>query len=469
MEGTGDMSLSDRLAEARRARSADQSAEPRGGDLAAGLARARRSVDPFAELKRTVHQTLLENIGPQLYDARLTQSELEQRVRLTLSEVLAADDTPLTVSDRARIAQDIADDILGYGPIEPYLRDPDITEVMVNGPDSIYVERGGRIFNVEGQFNDENHLRRTIDKIVGRVGRRVDESSPMVDARLPDGSRINAVIPPLALDGSLLTIRKFSNDPYSVEDLVSFGTLTQPVADLLRACVKGRLNILVSGGTGAGKTTTLNVLSSFIPEDERVITIEDAAELQLNQQHVLRLEARPPNIESRGEVTIRDLVRNALRMRPDRIVVGEIRDAAALDMLQAMNTGHDGSISTVHANTPRDALHRVETMVLLAGFDLPIRAIREQVASAIDVIIQQTRFKEGSRHVTHVTEVVGMEGDVITLQDLFLFDHGMGFGEDGRSLGTLRSTGISPRFADKLSHHGVTLPPGLFTFERFGG
>ena len=462
------MSLSDRLAEARRARSADASTEQRS-DVKAGVSRGRRSTDPFAELKRTVHQTLLESIGPQLYDSRLTQSELEQRVRLTLSEVLAADDTPLTVSDRARIAQDIADDILGYGPIEPYLRDPDITEVMVNGPDSIYVERGGRIFGVEGQFNDESHLRRTIDKIVGRVGRRVDESSPMVDARLPDGSRVNAIIPPLALDGSILTVRKFSSDPYTDEDLVSFGTLTQPVADFLRACVKGRLNILVSGGTGAGKTTTLNVLSSFIPEEERVITIEDAAELQLNQQHVLRLEARPPNIESRGEVTIRDLVRNALRMRPDRIVVGEIRDAAALDMLQAMNTGHDGSISTVHANSPRDALHRVETMVLLAGFDLPIRAIREQVASAIDLVIQQTRFKEGSRHVTHVTEVVGMEGDVITLQDLFLFDHAMGFDETGRSLGTLRSTGISPRFAEKLSRHGITIPPGLFTFERFGG
>jgi pilus assembly protein CpaF len=291
----------------------------------------------------------------------------------------------------------------------------------------------------------------------------------MADARLPDGARVNAIIPPLAIDGPVLSIRRFGGSPLRVKDMVAINSATPEMLAFLAACVKAKLNCLVSGGTGTGKTTMLNALSSFIPDGERVITIEDAAELQLNQQHVLRLEARPPNIESRGEVTIRDLVRNALRMRPDRIVVGEIRDAAALDMLQAMNTGHDGSISTVHANSPRDALHRVETMVLLAGFDLPIRAIREQVASAIDVVIQQTRFKEGSRHVTHVTEVVGMEGDVITLQDLFLFDHAMGFDETGRSLGTLRSTGISPRFVEKLSRHGITIPPGLFTFERFGG
>jgi pilus assembly protein CpaF len=291
----------------------------------------------------------------------------------------------------------------------------------------------------------------------------------MVDARLPDGSRVNAVVPPLALDGSLLTVRKFATDPYRIEDLIGFGTVTRTVADFLDACVRGKLNILVSGGTGAGKTTTLNVLSSFIPEDERIVTIEDAAELQLHQDHVLRLEARPPNIEGRGEVKVRDLVRNSLRMRPDRIVVGEVRDAAALDMLQAMNTGHDGSICTVHANTPRDVLARVETMVLMAGVDLPVRAIREQVSSAIDLVVQQTRFKDGTRHITHVTEVVGMEGDVITLQDLFMFDHGAGFDENGRSLGTLKSTGLRPKFLDKLAAGGVRVDPSIFAFEKFAG
>ncbi|MGH8891902.1 MAG: CpaF family protein [Actinomycetes bacterium] len=460
------MSLADRLAAAKRERGVVATEQPDG--FAAHAPRPRRSADPFAELKRTVHQTLLDNLGPKLYDARLTQSELEQKVRQTLQEVLAQDETPLTVADRARIAQEIADDILGYGPLEPYLRDPDITEVMVNGYDSIFIERAGRILPVEGTFTDEGHLRRTIDKIVARVGRRVDESSPMVDARLPDGSRVNAVIPPLAIDGSMLTVRKFSTDPYMVEDLIGFGTMTRTVADFLEQCVRGKLNILVAGGTGAGKTTTLNVLSSFIPGDERVITIEDAAELQLHQEHVLRLEARPPNIEGKGEVKIRDLVRNSLRMRPDRIVVGEIRDAAALDMLQAMNTGHDGSICTVHANTPRDVLSRVETMVLMAGVDLPVRAIREQVSNAIDLLVQQARFKDGTRHITHVTEIVGMEGDVITLQDIFLFDHTAGFDESGRSLGSLKSTGLRPKFIEKLAAGGVVVDPTVFAFEKFG-
>ena len=414
-----------------------------------------------------VHQQLLETLGPKLYDARMTQTDLEAKVRATLQEVLAQEETPLTVADRTRIAQEVSDDILGYGPIEPYLRDTDITEIMVNGFDDIWVERAGLIYKVDGAFTNESHLRRTIDKIVARVGRRVDESSPMVDARLPDGSRVNAVIPPLALDGSLLTIRKFSTDPYTYEDLINFGSLSRATADFLNACVRGRLNILVSGGTGAGKTTTLNVLSSFIPEEERIITIEDSAELQLNQEHVLRLESRPPNIEGRGEVKIRDLVRNSLRMRPDRIVVGEVRDAAALDMLQAMNTGHDGSICTVHANAPRDSLARIETMVLMAGVDLPIRAIREQVSSALDLIVHQTRFKDGSRRITHITEVVGMEGDTITLQDVFKFDHGMGFDENGRSLGIMKSTGLRPKFLGQLSDHGVQVDPELFAFEQF--
>jgi pilus assembly protein CpaF len=462
------MSLSDRLTEARRARGTEPTPDRDALGRSGAAPRTPRGIDPFAELKREVHRSLLETLGPHLYDSRLSQSELEQRVRITLQEVLSKEETPLTVTDRARIAQEIADDILGYGPLEPYLRDPDVTEVMVNGFDQIYVERAGRIYSVDARFTDEAHLRRTIDKIVGRVGRRVDEASPMVDARLQDGSRVNAIIPPLAVDGCALTIRKFSSDPYQVDDLVGFGTMTRAVSDFLEACVRGRLNILVSGGTGAGKTTTLNVLSAFIPDDERIITIEDAAELQLHQEHVIRLEARPPNIEGRGEITVRDLVRNALRMRPDRIVVGEVRDAAALDMLQAMNTGHDGSISTVHSNSPRDTLARIETLVLFAGYELPLHAIREQVSSAVDLIVHQARFKDGTRHVTHLSEVVGMEGDIITLQDLFAFDHQLGFDEQGRSLGLLKSTGLRPKFLDKLTAAGVQVDPRLFAFEKFG-
>jgi pilus assembly protein CpaF len=459
-------SLGNRLAEARRVR-ATTTTTPTAAEAIPAQSRRRRSQDPFSELKREVHQSLLEALGPQLYDSKMSAAELESSVRDTLRDVLQTEQTPLTTADRNKIAQEVADDILGYGPIEPFLRDPEITEVMVNGFDSIYIERGGRIVAVDAAFTDEAHLRRTIDKIVARVGRRIDEASPMVDARLRDGSRVNAVVPPLALDGAVLTIRKFSAEPFEADDLIGFGTMSAEVAQLLAKCVEGRLNILVSGGTGAGKTTTLNVLSSFIPADERIVTIEDAAELQLAQEHVIRLEARPPNIEGRGEITVRDLVRNALRMRPDRIVVGEVRDAAALDMLQAMNTGHDGSISTVHANSPRDALHRVETMVLMAGVDLPMRAIREQIASAVDLVIQQTRFKDGSRRITHVSEVAGMEGDVITLQDLFLYDHGMGFDADGNALGTLKSTGLRPRFLDKLEEHNVHLDPAIFRFQKF--
>jgi pilus assembly protein CpaF len=422
-----------------------------------------RQADPFAEVKRSVHEALLEVLGPQLYDVQLDQRELELQVMQTLQAVLQRDETPLTMADRSKIAQEIADEILGYGPLEPYLRDAEVSEIMVNGHDQIYVERSGKLYPVPTAFADEAHLRRTIDKIVARVGRRVDESSPMVDARLPDGSRVNAVVPPVALDGSLLTIRKFAVDPFSVQDLVSFGTLTPQVAELLDACVRGRLNVVIGGGTGSGKTTTLNVLSSFVPVDERIVTIEDAAELQLRQVHVLRLESRPPSLEDRGEVAIRDLVRNALRMRPDRIIIGEVRDGAALDMLQAMNTGHDGSITTLHSNSPRDSLARLETMVLMAEMDLPQRAIREQMASAIDLIIHQARMKDGSRRITHVTEVEGMESDVITLLDVFGFDYSAGVDHEGKHRGTLRATGLRPRFIDTLADRGITLSPSVWT------
>jgi len=419
------------------------------------------------ELRQKIHHHLIDELGPLLYDRRLSEDDLRVRVQDQLQKALAKEKAPLSAADKAQLVQDITDDIIGYGPIDRYLKEEEITEVMVNGPHSIYVERAGKIEPVPAQFVDEDHLRRIIDKIVAAVGRRIDEATPMVDARLPDGSRVNAVVHPLAIGGPFLTIRKFSTDPYTVEDLITFGTMNPATARFLEACVVGRLNCIVSGGTGTGKTTTLNVLSSFIPDDERIVTVEDAKELQLHQDHVLPMEARPPNIEGRGQVTIRDLVRNSLRMRPDRIVVGEVRGGEALDMLQAMNTGHDGSITTVHANSPRDALARIETMTLMAGFDLPIRAIREQMSSALDVIVHLTRLRDGTRRITHVTEVQGMEGDVVTLQDVFLFDYGMGIDQNGRFKGHLKATGIRPRFAEKLQDLGVKLGAELFATEGF--
>jgi pilus assembly protein CpaF len=448
------MSLAERLEQGRQSKQAGKGPEAQPGPV--------HVIDPFAKVKASVHQGLIDSLGPQLYDPHLKQSDLEQRVRLTLQTVLEGESTPLSSADRTRISQEVADEILGHGPLEPLLRDPEVTEIMVNGPHQIFIERAGKIYPVAATFTNEAHLRRTIDKIVGRVGRRVDESQPMVDARLADGSRVNAVVPPIALDGSILTIRKFSTDPFTDRDLISFGTFTPAVRDVLQACVLGRLNIIISGGTGSGKTTLLNVMSRYIPHDERIVTIEDAAELQLNQAHVLRLESRPPNIEGKGQIAIRDLVRNSLRMRPDRIIVGEVRDGAALDMLQAMNTGHDGSITTVHANTPRDSLSRLETMVLMAGIDLPIRAIRDQVAGAIDLIIQQARLRDGTRRITAITEVAGMEGDVITLQDLFTFDYSAGRDEHGRFLGSLRSTGLRPKFSQNLLDLGIELPTSAF-------
>ncbi|MFX4287858.1 CpaF family protein [Janibacter sp. G349] len=453
--------LADRLDRVRQAREA---AAPTAQQQARSRVSpgARRREDPFAGVKGRVHQALLESLGPRLYDPNLTEAELAAQVRATLQTVIDSEETPLTQADRTKIAQDVSDDILGHGPLEPYLRDPDVTEIMVNGPEDIFIERGGRIEPAPARFVDDGHLRRTIDKIVSRVGRRVDESSPMVDARLPDGSRVNAVLPPVAIDGSMLTIRKFAADPFTDEDLIAMGTMSRPVRDFLAACVEGRRNIIISGGTGSGKTTTLNVVSAFLPEEERIVTIEDAAELQLHQRHVLRMESRPPNIEARGEISIRDLVRNSLRMRPDRIIVGEVRDGAALDMLQAMNTGHDGSLTTIHANSPRDSLARLETMVLMAGIELPVRAIREQVAGAVDLIVQQSRLKDGSRRIVAITEVIGMEGEMITLQDLFTFDYAAGRDHDGRYLGTMIPTGIRPAFASDLSDLGVDLPMHLF-------
>ena len=387
----------------------------------------------MGELRGRLHFKVVEELGPTLYDRGMSDAELRLRVLEMLEWAVDQEQgLPLTSADRRALLNEIASDVLGYGPIDPLINDPDVTEVMANGPYDVYYEKSGRILRSDVRFVDEVHLRRIIDKIVGQIGRRVDEATPMVDARLPDGSRVNAIISPLAIGGPFLTIRKFAVDPYQEADLINFGTLTQRTADFLRACVRGRLNILISGGTGSGKTTTLNVVSAYIPGDERIITVEDAAELQLHQEHVLTLESRPANIEGQGQVTIRDLVKNTLRMRPDRIVVGEVRDAAALDMLQAMNTGHDGSLTTVHSNSPRDTLSRIETMVLMAGFDLPVRAIREQVASAVDLIVHVSRLKDGTRRVTHVTEVEGMEGEIITLQDLLLFDYGMGVDDDGR-------------------------------------
>ena len=432
--------------------------------LADRLAKAQQK-DRIAEVRVRVQERLVEVLGPRLYDSTLSDNELEGLVHQRLRELLDEEETPLSAQEKLLVVRQIGDSVLGLGPLEPFVRDPDVTEIMVNGWDTIYVERAGKLYWTGTKFHDEGQLRRTIDKIVAKVGRRVDEASPYVDARLPDGSRVNAIIPPLSIDGPALTIRKFATDPYQADDLVEFGTMTSPVSQFLEACVRGRVNVLVAGGTGAGKTTTLNVISSFIPDDERILTIEDAAELKLQQPHVVRLESRPPNIEGKGQITIRDLVRNSLRMRPDRIVVGEVRGAEALDMLQAMNTGHDGSVSTIHCNSPRDALSRLETITMMAGMELSNRAIREQIASAIQLIVYQQRLKDGTRRFTHVTEVAGMEGEVITLQDIFLFDFSAGIDEEGRFKGRLKSTGLRPKFLDKLAERGVYVEPELFALE----
>jgi pilus assembly protein CpaF len=419
-------------------------------------------VDALAGLKQRAALALFERMGTRFGDSSASEEELRASAVEELSAVIDEEQVPLTPEERRRLIREIADEVMGLGPLQRLLEDPSVTEIMVNRFDQIYIERNGHLSLTGSQFSSDDHLRKVIERIVSKVGRRIDESSPLVDARLEDGSRVNAIIPPLAVNGPSLTIRKFSHVPLTVRNLIEWGSITVEMAELLSACVKARLNIIVSGGTGTGKTTLLNVLSSFIPEDDRIVTIEDAVELQLQQEHVVRLESRPPNIEGKGAVGIRELVRNSLRMRPDRIIVGEVRSGESLDMLQAMNTGHDGSLSTVHANSPRDAVARLETLVLMAGMDLPLRAIREQVSSAVDLIIQVTRLRDGSRRVTHVTEVQGMEGDIVTLQDVFLFDYAAGMDAQGRFLGKPVSTGIRPRFLDRFSELGIAMSPAVF-------
>jgi pilus assembly protein CpaF len=420
--------------------------------------------DPFSDVKERVYQRMIREIDPNKLENRV-RAELRTELEALAGSMLALDDVPMAREERLRCASEIVDEILGYGPIEPLLQDATVSEVMINGPRKVFFEQAGVLHLSDRVFRDHDHILRIIEKIVTPINRRIDESSPMVDARLPDGSRVNAIIPPLAVDGPTVTIRKFSRDPFTVDDLISFGTLIPEMVDFLHACVRTRLNAVIAGGTGSGKTTMLNVLSSFIPSYERVVTIEDPCELQMRQRHVIRLETRPANVEGKGLVAQRDLVRNALRMRPDRIIVGEVRAGEAFDMLQAMNTGHDGSLTTVHANAPRDAMSRIENMVLMAGFDLPVRAIREQVASALDLIVQVSRLSDGSRRVTHVTEVVGMEGQTVTLQDIFLFQQ-TGVDSRGKVQGHVVSTGLRPRFIERFEAAGIFLPADTFAAGR---
>ncbi len=423
----------------------------------------------YQSIKKTVHRRLVAEMSPQeqmvLSAVHQDAAQVEQVIGNYVEKVLEENPFAVPVSERSKIVSDLKDEMLGLGPIEVLLKDPTVTEIMVNGPKKIFVERMGRLQLTDIQFHDDSHVMNIIERILSPIGRHIDESVPLVDARLEDGSRVNIIIPPLSLVGPCITIRKFATKALSVDNLITFGTLDRKMADFIKACIQARINILVSGGTGSGKTTTLNVLSSFIPENERIVTIEDAAELKLQQEHVVTLESRPANIEGNGEITIRDLVKNALRMRPDRIIVGEVRGGEALDMLQAMNTGHDGSLTTAHANNPRDALSRLETMVLMAGFEMPIRAIREQVSSAIELILQQSRLKDGSRKITYITEVQHMEGDVITTQDLFRFEQ-TGMDENGKLIGHFVSTGMQPGFMDKFQVNGVSLPDDFFMAEE---
>ena len=414
----------------------------------------------YQELKFTLHRKLLDRINLEALSS-MAGERVRTEIRSAVARLVDEEKTPLSLVEKDRVIEEILDEVFGLGPLEPLLQDPTVSDILVTGPRLVYVERGGKLYRTSVEFKDDAHLLRIIEKIVSRVGRRVDESSPLVDARLPDGSRVNAAIPPVAVDGPLLSIRRFGRTGMRGEDLVAKLAFTEGMLELLKACVKARLNILICGGTGSGKTTLLNALSSYIPEDERIVTIEDAAELRLQQTHVARMETRPANVEGVGAIHIRQLVINALRMRPDRIIVGEVRAEEALDMLQAMNTGHDGSLTTIHANTPRDALGRLEVMVGMANSNMGVRSIRQQVASAVNLFVQVARFSDGSRRVTHITEVVGMEQDMITLQDIFLFEK-TGIAESGRVLGRFRATGIRPRFCERLKACGINLPPQLF-------
>ncbi len=410
-------------------------------------------------VKDSVHERLLDRLGPQLYDGELDSSELETLVYEVIADELDESSMTLSSFDRANLVQEVVDEVLGVGPIQPLLRNARVSEIMVNRFDTIYFEEDGKLFKSDLVFSNEEHLRRTIERIVSNVGRRIDESSPLVDARLADGSRVNAVVPPISIDGAALTIRKFAHEPFNINDLIDLGTVSSDAAEFLNACIQARLNILISGGTGSGKTTTLNVLSAFIPDDERIITVEDAAELQLHQPHVVRLESRPINIEGQGLITVRDLVRNSLRMRPDRIVVGEVRDGAAFDMLQAMNTGHDGSLTTVHANSPKDALIRLENLVLMAGVDLPVRVIREQMIEALDLIVHQARMRDGSRRITAISEITGIDQENIQLQEVFRFT--LSRKQVGEEIGTLESSGLPLVRRKKFALRDIPIPVGF--------
>src|SRR5512138_2874105 len=461
------MSLSKRIEQGQGGGSSGQSSDKEGGEgsrlsslqaLRVNAPITSPQAGSYFDLKTRVQNRLLSELDPSM-DITRTE-EVRRTIQDLFEQILAEENIVLSRPERARLFEQIAAEILGLGPLQPLLEDDTITEIMVNGAKNIYIERKGKIHRVPVTFENNDHVLRIIDRIVAPLGRRIDEASPYVDARLADGSRVNAVIPPISLVGPVLTIRKFARNPITLEQMIQFGTINQEALQFLKACVESRLNVVISGGTGSGKTTFLNVLSQFIPGDERIVTIENAAELQLRQEHVVTLESRPPNIENRGEITIRQLVINSLRMRPDRIIVGEVRDDAALDMLQAMNTGHDGSMTTLHSNGPRDTLSRLETMTLMAGMDLPSRAIREQVASAINLVVHQERMRDGSRKVVNITEISGMEGDVITMTDLFVFEQtGV---ENGQIIGRLRPTGLRPKFMDKVEAAGIHLPPSIF-------